>query len=178
MTLGEKIQLSRKKKGMSQEDLANLLNVSRQAVQKWESDSSIPEVEKLVLISNCFDVSLDWLLKDVPAEKQEATSQQPESISCEEEETRLATNNTQKEKGISYAAIKGWMIVGIILTPLSIGGSVLNATNYSLYSLLFLLLYLITIPLGIHFLRKVKNAHSKSEVIKYGVLSLIFISTI
>lgn len=59
MDLGEKITLARKKKAMSQEDLANLLNVSRQAVQKWESGVSIPEVNKLVQISNMLDVSLD-----------------------------------------------------------------------------------------------------------------------
>ena len=59
MEHGEKITLARKKKAMSQEDLANLLNVSRQAVQKWESGASIPEVNKLVQISNMLDVSLD-----------------------------------------------------------------------------------------------------------------------
>ncbi len=59
MDLGEKITLARKKKATSQEDLANLLNVSRQAVQKWESGVSIPEVNKLVQISNMLDVSLD-----------------------------------------------------------------------------------------------------------------------
>ena len=64
MKLGEKIQLCRKKKGMSQEDLANLLNVSRQAVQKWESEQSQPEINKLVQLSDIFNVSLDWLIKD------------------------------------------------------------------------------------------------------------------
>lgn len=64
MELSEKIRLSRKKKAMSQEELANLLNVSRQAVQKWESGASKPEIDKLVQISNLLDVSLDFLLKD------------------------------------------------------------------------------------------------------------------
>lgn len=68
MELSEKIRLSRKKKAMSQEELANLLNVSRQAVQKWESGASKPEIDKLVQISNLLDVSLDFLLKDKNSE--------------------------------------------------------------------------------------------------------------
>ena len=70
MTLSDKIQLCRKKKGMSQEDLANLLDVSRQAVQKWESGASVPELDKIISMSNIFSVSLDWLIKDVNEAKQ------------------------------------------------------------------------------------------------------------
>lgn len=82
MELGEKITLARKKKAMSQEDLANLLNVSRQAVQKWESGASIPEVNKLVQISNMLDVSLDYLLKDTKEDnkKEETNSNKEEKI--------------------------------------------------------------------------------------------------
>ena len=176
MTLGEKIQISRKKKGMSQEDLANLLNVSRQAVQKWESNSSTPEIDKLVLISNAFDVSLDWLLKDV-----DYTSNCDVSGGADNKEVPEAIKTEKKnseKKGISYGAIKGWMIVGIILSPLYIGGSILHATNYNQLSLLVLLLYLVTIPLGVFVLKKVKNAFDKSELIGVGVISIIFLSTI
>ncbi|MEG0895594.1 MAG: helix-turn-helix transcriptional regulator [Oscillospiraceae bacterium] len=64
MALSEKIYMLRKKSGLSQEQLAERLNVSRQAISKWESGNSIPENEKLLAISNYFNVSLDYLLKD------------------------------------------------------------------------------------------------------------------
>lgn len=64
MVLSEKLFKLRKKSGLSQEQLAEQLNVSRQAISKWESGASIPETEKLITISNYFNVSLDYLMKD------------------------------------------------------------------------------------------------------------------
>lgn len=63
MTFGEKLKILRKEKGYSQEEFAGLLNVSRQAVSKWESDRGTPETDKLLQISNMFGVTLDYLLK-------------------------------------------------------------------------------------------------------------------
>lgn len=53
----------RRREGISQEELAELAGVSRQAVSKWESAQSVPETEKLLTISEHFNVSMDWLLK-------------------------------------------------------------------------------------------------------------------
>lgn len=64
MTTGEKLQVLRKKKGYTQEDLAGILGVSRQAVSKWESDSAFPETEKLIELSKIYDCSIDYLLKE------------------------------------------------------------------------------------------------------------------
>lgn len=64
MILADKIMNLRKKSGMSQEDLANQINVSRQAVSKWESAQSIPDLDKIILMSQIFGVSTDYLLKD------------------------------------------------------------------------------------------------------------------
>ena len=64
MTFGEKLKVLRKENGYSQEELAGLLDVSRQAVSKWESDRGTPEIDKLVQISNMFGVTLDYLLKN------------------------------------------------------------------------------------------------------------------
>lgn len=67
MTIEERIQDLRKCKGLSQEQLADILGVSRQAVSKWESGQSMPEVEKLIAISELFGVSVDYILKgDTP----------------------------------------------------------------------------------------------------------------
>ncbi len=63
--LSEKLYKLRKNSGLSQEQLAERLNVSRQAISKWESGAAVPESEKLITISNYFEVSVDYLLKDV-----------------------------------------------------------------------------------------------------------------
>lgn len=64
MTLGQKLKILLKEKNMTQEEFAEQLDVSRQAVGKWVNDKGIPEVNKLIQISNMFGVSLDYLLKE------------------------------------------------------------------------------------------------------------------
>lgn len=64
MILADKIALLRRQNGWSQEELASRLEVSRQAVSKWESSASIPELDKILKMSELFRVSTDYLLKD------------------------------------------------------------------------------------------------------------------
>ena len=64
MKFSEKLQILRKEKGLSQEKLAELLSVSRQAVSKWESGQTYPEIEKLIVLSDLFEITLDDLLRD------------------------------------------------------------------------------------------------------------------
>lgn len=64
MTLGEKITLLRKQNGWSQEELADRLDISRQSVSKWESNASVPDLDKIIKLSVLFSVSTDYLLKD------------------------------------------------------------------------------------------------------------------
>ncbi|MBP1915314.1 helix-turn-helix domain-containing protein [Lederbergia galactosidilytica] len=64
MTFGEKIQKLRKEQGISQEELSFQLQVSRQAISKWENDKGYPETEKIIKMSKIFQVSLDDLLND------------------------------------------------------------------------------------------------------------------
>lgn len=64
MIFADKLIKLRKKSGWSQEDLAELINVSRQAVSKWEGAQSIPDLEKMIKLSELFGVSTDFLLKD------------------------------------------------------------------------------------------------------------------
>jgi len=59
MTFGEKLTTLRKQHGLSQEDLAEKLSVSRQAVSRWELDSTLPDAENLLQISKLFSVSID-----------------------------------------------------------------------------------------------------------------------
>ena len=68
MTFSEKISALRKQKGWSQEELAEKLMVTRQAVSKWESAQSMPDLDKLVQLSEALGVSTDYLLKDEQAQ--------------------------------------------------------------------------------------------------------------
>ena len=69
MALSEKLYALRKERGLSQEQLAEGLKVSRQAISKWESGQSLPESDKLLALSEYFGVSLDYLLKEDREEK-------------------------------------------------------------------------------------------------------------
>ena len=64
MNFAEKILNLRTEYGYSQEILAEKLNVSRQAISKWESGATLPETDKVIALSNFFGVSTDYLLKD------------------------------------------------------------------------------------------------------------------
>ena len=64
MTMGEKIQLLRKKQNWSQETLAEKLSVSRQAVSLWERDESQPELDKILKLAKIFSVTTDYLIDD------------------------------------------------------------------------------------------------------------------
>ncbi len=74
MKFEEKIVQIRKEKGLSQEELAETLGVSRQAVAKWESGASYPEVDKLIAICNLFQISIDSLLR---VEERQCSSYRP-----------------------------------------------------------------------------------------------------
>ena len=77
MSFGDNLREIRKQKNISQEGLAELLNVSRQSVSKWEQDICYPEMEKLLLLSKELDVSLDYLVgneKDIGIPQKENTS--------------------------------------------------------------------------------------------------------
>lgn len=75
MTFGERLYELRKTKNISQEELAELLDVSRQSISKWENDKSYPEMTRLLFMSEYFDVSLDYLMRGTEEDKsrEEAT---------------------------------------------------------------------------------------------------------
>ncbi|MDO5061946.1 MAG: helix-turn-helix transcriptional regulator [Peptostreptococcaceae bacterium] len=65
MNIADRIRELRKSKGISQEELAEKLGVSRQAISKWESEQSIPDIDKILSLSDYFEVSTDYLLKGI-----------------------------------------------------------------------------------------------------------------
>ncbi len=64
MIFADKLIRLRKQAGLSQEELASELNISRQSVSKWEQAQSIPDLDKIIQLSTFFNVSTDYLIKD------------------------------------------------------------------------------------------------------------------
>lgn len=93
MKLAEKIFNERKKLGMSQEQFAESMEVSRQAVSKWESGQSMPDLDKLILMSRIFNVSTDYLLKEEQEGFYEETVSYNEAVSYNES-TAYSESNT------------------------------------------------------------------------------------
>ncbi len=78
MRLAEKIFNERKRLGLSQEQFAEQMEVSRQAVSKWESGQSMPDLDKLVLMSRIFEVSTDYLLKEEDVDSSKGAAKEAE----------------------------------------------------------------------------------------------------
>ena len=102
MNLSDRIQYLRKVRGISQEGLADQLGVSRQAVSKWESEQSMPDLDKIISMSDYFEVTTDYLLKGV-----EPVVQKEEEQSIKHR--RIASN-------ICYQLSLGFIGLGIILS--------------------------------------------------------------
>lgn len=73
MTTGEKIAMLRRRKNITQEQLAEILGVSRQSVSRWEMDQAFPETEKLIRLAGLFSCSIDFLLSEVMASEKQVT---------------------------------------------------------------------------------------------------------
>ncbi|KTE89138.1 helix-turn-helix domain-containing protein [Desulfitobacterium hafniense] len=102
MSFSEKLRVLRKEKGLSQEQLAEMVNVSRQAVSKWESEQAYPELDKLILLSDFFNISLDDLIKD----------KNPEDV---------AKNNDNSDSKEDDEETDEWLIVGGFIVGVAIG---------------------------------------------------------
>jgi len=113
MTFGEKIQKLRKEAGLSQEELAYQLNVSRQAISKWERDNGYPETEKIVRMSKIFHVTLDYLLNEEETQTQEPKAECGIYVSREMADGFLLY---QKQKYLKVAIAVGIMVGGLALS--------------------------------------------------------------
>ena len=93
MSIAERILTLRKSKGMSQEQLAEAVGVSRQAVSKWESEQASPDPEKIITLSEVFGVTTDYLLKGVEPEKEEAKTEEKKT-----EDTHMTVGDVLDQK--------------------------------------------------------------------------------
>ena len=126
MAIGEKIAQARREKRLTQEELADRLGVSRQAVSKWESGAAQPETDKLARLSGLLGVSCDYLLCDDAAEeqknasgrpRQEAEAGQTDQVKMEEKDARCLHRRPLTSGGVAVVAIL--VVAGALLALLS-----------------------------------------------------------
>ena len=112
MTLGEKLSKLRKESNYTQEQLADILGVSRQSISKWESDIAYPETDKLIALGKLFECSMDYLLKEEISEK---TSVQTYGFTEKVEEiSRKVMTDKNKNKAKRVMKIAG-VVFGILV---------------------------------------------------------------
>ena len=108
MTLGEKILKLRSTAKMSQGDLAEKLNVSRQSISKWETNQSVPELDKLIQLSDLFQISMDELVRSDDLDRRE------------KEDAVMPAAESQPTQVIIQRSLSTQKIVGFILLALGL----------------------------------------------------------
>ena len=111
MTFGEKLQSLRQRAGMSQDALAERLQVSRQAVSRWERDETMPETDKVVALADIFGVTTDYLLR-----------LQPEQTEPEEKQPPPQERKDWVERFLSFSKRKWYLLGWVALVYLAYRG--------------------------------------------------------
>ena len=129
MTLGENIVRLRTQKNWSQGDLADALDISRQSVSKWETDASIPELDKLLKLSELFGVTLDELVRGEDAPKAETAAPAAQAVPASF--TPQTSSEQEKRHTIAGTIL---MCIGavLLLTCLILAGDLLAGLIYGL----------------------------------------------
>lgn len=174
MILADKIIEERKKNGWSQEELANKLGVSRQAVSKWESAGSIPDLQRILQMSELFGVTTDYLLKDEIEEEplNEYTETNTIKVSMEEANQYL----DMKSKGSRIVANATSLCI-LSSVPLIVLGTMTEDHILIGFSLVLLLvLVAIAVYLFVNYgLRESHMQHLEKEIFEteYGVSGMV-----
>ena len=127
MAFGERLQEVRRRAGLTQEQFAAELNVSRQAVSKWESCRGYPEIEKILYICNRYQVSLDELFsqevpRQAPAQPAPATPPRPEKT-LKTALSAFFANLSPREKWLGLGAVAGTLALALALGLCLKGGT-------------------------------------------------------
>ncbi|XZM79453.1 helix-turn-helix domain-containing protein [Clostridium perfringens] len=125
MKLAEKLQLMRKREGLSQEDLAEKLGISRQAVSKWESGQSVPDLNKLIILSELYNVTIDYLVKETyefegSQEKEISNTGKQYGENLENKETQLIIHFNNKYS-LEYEYKSKKTICGVPVVHINLG---------------------------------------------------------
>ncbi|MDE7366922.1 MAG: helix-turn-helix domain-containing protein [Lachnospiraceae bacterium] len=109
--IGEKLLTLRTQKNMTQEELAERLGVTRQSVSKWESNGTFPNMNKLLEICDIFQVSLDYLLRDIDEQGNKVEVQQESQLPPV---TEYPPKAAKKRKPVSIYMVLSMILVGIL----------------------------------------------------------------
>lgn len=174
MILADKIIEERKKNGWSQEELANKLGVSRQAVSKWESSGSIPDLQRILQISELFGVTTDYLLKDEIEEEPLNKYVETKTIKVSMEEANQYLD--MKSRGSRIVANATSLCI-LSPVPLIVLGTMTEDHTLVGFSLVFLLvLVAIAVYLFVNYgIRDASMQHLEKESFEteYGVSGMV-----
>lgn len=120
MQFYEKLAELRRKAGLSQEQLADRLGVTRQSVSKWESGAAMPELGKLIALSELFGVSIDYLVKDGDA-SDPAAGQESDCSARVEEKLDLLARDYRRSFGPVYQYTSRRTLLGLPLVSIRFG---------------------------------------------------------
>lgn len=118
MKFHEKLQSLRKKQGLSQEELGFELQVSRQTISKWEAGQSYPDFQRLVMLSDYFDMTLDELIKDIDVQdvrEKSLTDEKVSSLFADVEKTKSVISKAWKIVCYCGIAILAAVFIAFIL---------------------------------------------------------------
>ena len=146
MNIGEYLMRARKRKGLSQEEVANSLNVSRQSVSLWECDQTVPTLDNLIALSKLYDTSVDIL-----------TGQKSFEVSNEIKEPVIEKEDNEKQikvykiLSISFTIASAVLfivpVISIMVSIMAIVFSIISMkqkkTNLNLFTLIFAIVFLI-----------------------------------
>ena len=128
MMLGEKILQLRKERGLSQEQLASQITVSRQAISKWELGEAMPDVENIVQLSKIFNVTTDYLLSEYNTIEVKVSPNE-ETVNTEENTGQLAVRNRHHIAAIALGGILAFLgLCGVMIIWVV---SIMNPVIYS-----------------------------------------------
>ena len=174
MILADKIIEERKKNGWSQEELANKLGVSRQAVSKWESSGSIPDLQRILQMSELFGVTTDYLLKDEIEEEPLNEYVETKTIKVSMEEANQYLD--MKSRGSRIVANATSLCI-LSPVPLIVLGTMTEDHTLVGFSLVFLLVLVsIAVYLFVNYgLRESHMQHLEKESFEteYGVSGMV-----
>lgn len=126
MSFGEQLQEIRRKSGLTQEQFAEQLQVSRQAVSKWESDRGYPEMDKILYICNRYGADLDTLFADELPRRAEAPQVQQQPMRDGTLSSSLSSflnNLSPKNKGLALGALLGFLVLAGLIGLCLKGGT-------------------------------------------------------
>lgn len=169
--LGERLYELRTKNGMSQGDLAEKLDVSRQTISKWENNMSIPELDKIISLSNLFGVSVDYIVKGEGETPPQISQTAYENIKEPEPVRMLTINPTEKYVAGLSIAIGFFNLITLLYSSfLSIRTLIAYENSGVVNSTLFIINYIVSlvvsVSISVALLSRRKNLLSAALIIQ------------